>query len=535
MSRFTFSAVVLTCCLILSLGPAGPAPAVIMVNSLADDGSGGCTLREAVMSANTDTNTGGCVNTVAYDSGLTDQIKFSLAGTVTLQSAITVTEPITVTGFVLDDPHLLTTIRTAGNFRAFVVNVDIGTARLDAFYLAFTGDDLGQGGGISNLGGSLLLNQCIMTGGSNILGGAVSSTGGNLQISNCIIAGNRATGTSGVPARGGGIYSSNTLFNLINSTVSGNYAAAAGGGIYINSYGATFPSILQSTIAGNRTAGDGGGLWTQDVHDMTIKDSIFWGNRGGADNQISVNGTTSLEVSYCDIEGGDPANPATPWPGLGNLLVAPQFISLKGADLAPTTAGNYHLKHTSPCINVRATCPECWTMDQDLDGRNMDGAGWDIGADEAGPPFNDGFEYDPSLPPAPWTGANLGPDDGRDTDIKYSGRASFRMVGSGLGKNVHQAFNVTGLTNDRIFVTAFSRARLIPAGGKYRLSVKIYYNDGTTELVKTDWPTGNHGWLKGFADRRNIAKPYHRLLVTLSLTKPAGTAWFDEVKVHIYR
>ena len=78
------------------------------------------------------------------------------------------------------------------------------------------------------------------------------------------IASNSALGTDIAPGNGGGIYLSGAVTTmLVNSTVSGNYAAQDGGGIWSQLAGAERLIVTNSTITQNNAQRSGGGIWTE--------------------------------------------------------------------------------------------------------------------------------------------------------------------------------------------------------------------------------------------------------------------------------
>ena len=107
----------------------------------------------------------------------------------------------------------------------------------------------GFGGGVYSVGsGSLHIFQSDVSGNSaGDAGGGVYKTSGELLVSSSTISGNSADD-------GGGIYRSTGDSTVVNSTISGN-SADVGGGIYIRSR----MTIDSSTITGNSAGGFGGG------------------------------------------------------------------------------------------------------------------------------------------------------------------------------------------------------------------------------------------------------------------------------------
>jgi CSLREA domain-containing protein len=208
--------------------------AVIQPNTFSDENGagGGCSLREAILAANTDAAFGGCPA-----GGGADTIPIA-AGTFTLSI------PVGTTG---DDGDLdvagqLTITHTgvapavidgAGIDRVFHV---LGTGNLTA--LGFTirnGRTAQSGGGIRNEG-NLDLSGVTVTGNETTasFGGGIANSGtATMSLTNVTISGNRAEGDGGGIDQGLG-----GLANLSNVTIAGNTAdtdgdAGGGGGVLV--------------------------------------------------------------------------------------------------------------------------------------------------------------------------------------------------------------------------------------------------------------------------------------------------------------
>lgn len=204
---------------------------------------------------------------------------------------------------------------------------------------------------------------------SNTEGGIAAWHSGRVSLNNCIISGNRAIREgAGVRCRGG-------LMEITNCTISGN-AGIVSGGIY---------------------------CW--DSTELTIHNSIVWGNEAPEEWEIYLeNGYTS--VSYSDLEGGKDAVYAGDeytlnW-GIGNIDLEPSFVNSGYWDDAndsniivepnvPNAVwidGDYHLLATSPCIDTGDPnyIPE--PNETDLDGNPRVTSGRiDMGAYEYWPPI----------------------------------------------------------------------------------------------------------------------------------------------------
>ena len=104
-----------------------------------------------------------------------------------------------------------------------------------------------------------------------------SRTLGELTLTNSTVSGNFAA------QKGGGIYAVSELYtDVVNSTISGNVANQDGGGVYLGHTGAL--SLVNSTISGNAasvaTYGRGGGLFvakpgTADLINVTVENETL--------------------------------------------------------------------------------------------------------------------------------------------------------------------------------------------------------------------------------------------------------------------
>lgn len=243
----------------------------------------------------------------------------------------------------------------------------LGVARLDGFTVTggyangkdsiiVNGDqfDRFRGGGIYNNNSSdkPVIVNCSITGNSGKASGGVFNDNASPYILNCVVTNNIAIDRGFNKGGAGGI--SNKNFGtpyIINCLIAGN-KGDDGGGI-LNSFGAG-AFIINCTITGNTSLGTtsenndnafGGGISILDYSTTYIYNSIVWGNTALKDNNLSnYDSTGTFSVINSIIEGGYPG-------GVRSLSADPGFINAVSASLAPTAAGDYQLKCTSPAIN----------------------------------------------------------------------------------------------------------------------------------------------------------------------------------------
>jgi CSLREA domain-containing protein len=285
--------------------------ATIGVDTTDDDVTvnGNCTLREAIIAANTNAAVDGCaageaspvtdlVNVPAGTYNLTLQVAAS-SEHASLEGDLDILEQVEIAGAGMD----LTVIDGQAAERVFHVLV-ADLTRLSIFrdFEIRNGNaDPGSGGGILN-DGTLELDFLRVTGNSSNSapgGGIMHNTAGALlRVWDCEISNNRAVGNSG-----GGI-SAIALVDMDRSTVSGNSATGGGGGLA----GAASSSrwrIENSTISGNSSGLNGGGLAgrTGDVFNST-----FVGNTSGSGfgTQIITTGSAgNMRLRNTIVAGGE--------------------------------------------------------------------------------------------------------------------------------------------------------------------------------------------------------------------------------------
>jgi hypothetical protein len=119
-------------------------------------------------------------------------------------------------------------------------------------------------------------------GGLSNMGSAIQCAGSNPMISNCLIAGNRIVD----PDFGAIIYCTASNSIIENCTIADNYAGKVGVAVYLN------------------------------LSDVTINNSIIWGN---TPEQIMVEPGNDPNVVYSNIQGS--------WPGEGNIDTDPLFAA----------------------------------------------------------------------------------------------------------------------------------------------------------------------------------------------------------------
>ncbi|MBL8094759.1 MAG: right-handed parallel beta-helix repeat-containing protein [Anaerolineales bacterium] len=318
-----------------ALASAKPATATtIQVTTTTDDrlNNGNCTLREAIIAANTDAAVDGCpagsgADTVLLAAG---SYGLSVAGTGEDAAAtgdLDVTEDLTI-----DGASLIGTFISANLLdRAFEV---LDNAHLTLSHLTIedgNGTVGGLGGAIRVEGGGALTlstarvrdtagdnNRAIyaLTGArltilssrieNNPAGGIFLQIGSTGIVRDSSITGNTADGGAGLSVDVG------STLTVVNSTISGNRAGISGGGIRASGVVRLYSVTLADNAYGLASlTGHGGGISVGDTADVFVIDSILADNyEYGSDDPSDCFGTLDSgglnlieEVSNCTVVG----------------------------------------------------------------------------------------------------------------------------------------------------------------------------------------------------------------------------------------
>ena len=283
--------------------------ATIEVNSAADGTSpSACTLRDAIISANTDTVNGGC----AAGSGV-DTINFdalTLPATILLTNGqMIISTPMTLQGpgqdqLSIDAGGLSRVLRVDDSDQNGEIDVTVDGMTLTGGAIPGTFIEGFNGAGIRNAE-NLTLSNSLVTGNAE-----TGNAGGGLYVRRGIvnIVGTTISLNSGQYA-GGGIWNIDGAITLTDSSITGNSTPLGkGGGIEIDG-GAV--SLLRTIVTGNTAARDGGGIAVEDA-ELTLEASEVSSNnsplRGGGIGiswgaNVSINNSTLASNITSGVEG----------------------------------------------------------------------------------------------------------------------------------------------------------------------------------------------------------------------------------------
>lgn len=249
--------------------PAARA-ATITVNTTDDEvnADGDCSLREAILAANSDTAVDGCsagngADVISLPPGLY-VLALGGAGEDDGQTGdLDLTGDLTINGAGMN----ISIIDGNGADRVFDVH---NGAQVNISGVTVQHGSAATGAGL-NVSGALTLHGSRVTDNvASSVGGGIYA-GGTLTVTQSRIDGNEATG-------GGGIFVSFLPVTVEDSEISGNHVSGGGGGIY--SSGTLV--VVNSTLSGNSAGGDGGGLYVVESNDNHLYNVTIAGNTAGA-------------------------------------------------------------------------------------------------------------------------------------------------------------------------------------------------------------------------------------------------------------
>jgi len=212
--------------------------------------------------------------------------------------------------------------------------------------------------------GSMLDGFTVTNGGGGTPGGIYCEYNSSPLIRNNIIVGNTAWNGGGILCAnsssptitknmilrntaltdGGGIYCEDAAI-VTNNVIADNVATNRGGGVFFEETTAT---VTNNTITGNSSGQGGGGIYCYYNTSVVATNTIFWNNDAPQGAEIYIDSTSTLTISYSDIDGMQASIYIKPGgtiiPGDGLIDADPRF--------ANPSLDDYHLGSDSLCFNA---------------------------------------------------------------------------------------------------------------------------------------------------------------------------------------
>ena len=178
---------------------------------------------------------------------------------------------------------------------------------------------------------------------------------GTLNINGLVVRHGRCMGACGTSGySGGGIYNGGTLY-VNESTVTLNYVNADGGGIY----NAGIAYISNSTISGNLTYNkgtgayfdDGGGIYNADT--LTMTNTTISGNQAYFGGGIYTSIDSTLTMTNCTISNNAGRLPSPPGPTSGGIFISRGTLNYTNTIIANSSNGDCYNSSGTIGTNVK--------------------------------------------------------------------------------------------------------------------------------------------------------------------------------------
>ena len=267
--------------------------ATISPSTFADDNSnnGNCTLREAIIAANTDVADDACTagtgaDRIALKAG---RYELSVPGSDEEDAAMGDLDVTDTDGLEIIGARAGSAIDANAIDRIFHTRA---AANASFVRLTITGgnviDDMGGAFDVAEGSTATITDTTLIGNTATGEGGAIEvhNLGSTLNLTNSTVVGNASTGA--IAGDGGGMeYDGNTLVNVTNTTFSGNAAAQSGGAI--ESEGG-IGNFLNVTVTNNSAPTAGGIVLSDNDGAVNLKGTILAGNRatGGTAPECST-------------------------------------------------------------------------------------------------------------------------------------------------------------------------------------------------------------------------------------------------------
>ena len=214
----------------------------------------------------------------------------------------------------------------------------------------------GSGGGVLVAGGSFTASGgAISENTANRAGGGIEVASGTVTLSDVDFTANE---TGDAPGNGGALHVTNGTVTATDGTVSGNTAAAEGGGFW-NNAGFTM-TVTGTTFSGNTASGDmasngGGGLYnnggTLVLNDVTVDENTADGTSGSGGGVLTNGGTLTVDGGTISGNTANRAGGGIEDAGgvvtLTDVTVSGNFIDVA----APGNGGGLHSGGGSVTVN----------------------------------------------------------------------------------------------------------------------------------------------------------------------------------------
>jgi len=286
--------------------------------------------------------------------------------------------------------------RSAGastpNFRIFYIDVGANVTISRLTIANGVIEDYG-GGAVNNVGGTLTITDCVLTGNSAYGGGAIfnDNAGGavTLILQNCTISGNSAPNSFG-----GGIinYGSGGSATLkASNCVIDNNSASNGGGIsnYSPFSGIASATVSNSTFVGNSAAFGRGGAIHNDTTvggnaTLGTSNTTFDGNSAYFYGGAIGNSAGNVQISNCTLSSNSAGSGGGTYSEYDGAVLQITNCTLSGNFATSSGGGTYNSPNGTTMTKIGNTILQAGASGGTIDGMGITSQGHNISSDAAG-------------------------------------------------------------------------------------------------------------------------------------------------------
>lgn len=210
--------------------------------------------------------------------------------------------------------------------------------------------------------------------GTDLDGGGVAVTIGNLHLDEVVFANNHA-GNGDAASDGGAVFFSEVPieapyeFSMIGSSVTGNTATGAGGGLHVSTSGNL--SLQTSTLAGNTAASNGGGA-ALFAPELAIGSTRVTGNTAASGGGLFVGDSLDIDIAHSTFDANSAIGAAARGGGIAFIPFAHILnidnstlvgnVASEGGGLYVDTSESFELRHVTMTGNSAASGAQIATV-----------------------------------------------------------------------------------------------------------------------------------------------------------------------------
>jgi CSLREA domain-containing protein len=538
-----FTLAILVSALLISIS-AQAATITVTTNSDVISNDGFCSLREAIIAANTNTASGAApgecaagedtnTDTILVTSDTTYSLTISgigeeAAATGDLDIANNTAAEDIIIEPASTEPAMISQDATPDD-RVFHV---LDVAKLHLVNMIITGGNEPVAGGGIYTAGYLVLENCTITGNTAPSGAGIYDVG-SVTLDNTVVSNNTAT------TAGGGIYNDGVLDLEDGSYLFGNSAANTGGGGIFNASTRILTISGSAVDLNSSSAGFGGGIYnsggTINVDSSSISNNVAVSGGGiySFDGSGSIT-ITSTTLAYNRFTGGNGSAIMSDLNATDSISVTDSCIIFNKTDavhnnqnFSQTFTDNWWHSSDGPA-GVGGTGDAVGGFSVDTSNFLTAPAGGCVGELV----LNGIFELDENLDKKPdgFKLTKFTSADGLSCTVVND--CVLKLKGNGNAKKVTQNIKVIGTSGSSLTLSIDNKTSKIPSKKSMVATVTFFQGTTQTEKYTLKMNSGTHDWetLSLPIDTNN---DFDNITVMITFSKAKGNAYFNNFSLRL--